>query len=278
MNQTLNALGQERVFPELDRSFRAKVQIEMKVGGLTVKTINQVSELVQALALRYEVFQAEVVGSGTGAGLDFDQFDANADHIAIFNEASGSMIATCRLNSSLFARKFYSEQEFDCQALIAMPEAKLEIGRVCVRREFRKSAVILILWRAIAEYMSKTGSEVLFGCGSVQTQDPREASILYRYLEREGKVRTDKGVRPTDEYRFREFETLLSRDQGSVLTSEETLMAQALLPSLCKSYFDIGCYAAGLPAIDRDFKCIDFLTVLETKVMDPRLRRRMFGG
>jgi putative hemolysin len=55
-------------------------------------------------------------------------------------------------------------------------------------------------------------------------------------------------------------------------------MAEALLPPLCKSYFDIGCYAAGTPAIDYDFKCIDFLTILEKRTLEPTLRKKMFGS
>jgi putative hemolysin len=263
---------------EADRPFNAKVQLEMKVGRFLIKTVNRSEELIEAFALRYQVFQNEMVGVGTGFGLDSDRFDAGADHLAIIDETTGSMIATCRLNSSLFTQNFYSEQEFNCFELISRPETKLEIGRVCVHRDFRRSAIILMLWRAIAEYMSKTGTELLFGCGSVQTQDPREAFILYRYLEREGKLRTDVGVSPSEEYRFTEFEHILSGNRAHALTLTEEVMADGLLPPLCKSYFDIGCYAAGAPAIDREFKCIDFLTVLESKTLDPRVRKRMFGS
>lgn len=260
------------------RSFQRKVQLEMKVGRFVIKTLARSEELFQAFALRYEVFQVEMIGSGTGHGIDSDRFDTDADHLAIIDEESGVMIATCRLTSSLFAAEFYSEQEFNCRELIERPETKLEIGRVCVHRDFRKSAIILMLWRAIAEYMTKIGAEVLFGCGSVQTLDPRETFLLYRYLEKEGKLRTDLRISPVGDYRFQEFEALLASEPAHALTATEELMAKSLLPSLCKSYFDIGCYAAGSPAIDRDFKCIDFLTVLESKTLDPRVRRRMFGN
>jgi putative hemolysin len=278
-----DSMNQELLSVELNRSFRPKVKVEMRVGRFLVKTITTSEELLQAFALRYQVFQVEVIGSGTGYGLDSDGFDAGADHLAIFDEASGSggsamMIATCRLNSSLFTKRFYSEQEFDCQSLLARPETKLEVGRVCVKQEFRRGAIILILWRAIADYLTKTGTELLFGCGSVQTEDPEETLLLYRYLVREGLLRENVDTSPIGKYRFSEFEKLLLSDADGPFTIAEKAAAEAMLPPLCKSYFDIGCYASGSPAIDREFKCIDFLTVLEMKTLDPKVRRKMFGS
>lgn len=256
--------------------FSVKIPISLKVGRYLIKTISSKEELRQAFSLRYQVFQVEKVGADQLFGEDQDEFDAASDHLAIFDLNSEQMIATCRLNCSLFSRHFYSEQEFHCRELIQIPEIKLEIGRVCVHREHRKSIVIMLLWRAIAEYMKKTDTKYLFGCGSVMTEDPEQAYVLCRYLREEGKLRATFDIHPTEKYRSLEFERLYFNERDS-LTPQERVTAQELLPSLCKSYFDIGCFTPGPPAFDKEFKCIDFLTILNVDELSPQFRQKMFG-
>lgn len=257
--------------------FVAKVNIQINIGRFTIRTISSIDELKVAFALRYQVFQVEMIGSQILSGEDNDEFDEHSDHLAIYDSKSDLMIATCRLNCSLFSNKFYSEQEFNCASLINLPETKLEIGRVCVHRDYRRSIVIMLLWRAIAEYMEKTESRFLFGCGSVATLDSKDAVILYRYLVEEGKVRTKFDIVPSAKYQSASFDRLIL-DYNRSLTSRERSLAESLLPSLCRSYFDIGCFTPATPAFDRDFKCIDFLTILDINELSPQMRRKMMGG
>lgn len=257
-------------------SFEAKVNLQISAGRFTIKTITSTEELKKAFSLRYQVFQVEMVGSEVLIGEDHDEYDQVSDHLAIFDTQSNQMIATCRLNCSLFSNRFYSEQEFKCAALISLPDIKLEIGRVCVHQDFRKGIVIMLLWKAIAEYMLKTESKFLFGCGSVQTQNPKEAVILYRYLQETGKIRNSYEISPTEKYQSAEFESLLLNYER-LLNADEQALAKNLLPSLCRSYFDIGCFSPGKPAFDRDFKCIDFLTILDVNELSPLIRRKMMG-
>lgn len=257
-------------------SFTKKIDLEINVGRFVIKTIHTPDELQQAFRLRYQVFQVEIIGLPNTEGEDHDQFDFLADHLAIFDLKTKQMIATCRLNCSLFAKQFYSEQEFNCAELITEPETKLELGRVCVHRDFRKGIVIMLLWKALADYMSKTETRYLFGCGSVATLDPHESAILYRYLQQEGKVTLAFNINPTDKYRSRDFNICLAGVQR-LLTDSERERAQKILPPLCRSYFDIGCYTPCAPAFDHDFKCIDFLTILDMTLLDPKVRHKMMG-
>jgi putative hemolysin len=252
-----------------------KVTLEIETGRFLIKTITTQAELVQAYALRYQVFQVELIGSSEAQGFDHDEYDLVSDHLAVFDLKSGLMIATCRLNCSLFSDQFYTASEFHCTSLLERSETKLEIGRVCVLPDFRRGIVLILLWRAIAEYMVRTESKVLFGCGSVMTENVQEAAILYRYLLEEGKVRLDPLIRPSQNYHSLEFDRLITG--VTRLTSEERIFAKELLPALCRSYFDIGCYVVGPPAFDKAFKCIDFLTVLESEELDARVRRKMVG-
>ena len=271
-------MNQIAELPDAPEQFTPNVKIEMRVGRFLVKTATCSRELIQAFTLRFQVFQIESIGVTATSGLDRDRFDLRADHLIIIDEKMDRVIATCRLNCSLFTADFYSEQEFECRSLIETPGTKLEVGRVCVHREFRKGTIIIMLWRAIADYMIKTNAKNLFGCGSVMTEDADEAYILYRYLIEEGKVRPQHGVFPTAQYRFEELERRLKTGDRTPLTHLERTFAKSLLPSLCRSYFEIGCYVPGPPAIDHDFKCIDFLTILESDQLNPKVRRKMFGN
>ena len=44
------------------------------------------------------------------------------------------------------------------------------------------------------------------------------------------------------------------------------------IPALLGSYFKAGAKLAGEPAIDREFHCIDFLTVLKIEDMSPAFK------
>jgi putative hemolysin len=259
---------------QLPQSFKPKIKLEIKVGRFLTKTISSIEELRVAFLLRYQVFQVEMIGHQNAEGEDCDKYDELSDHVGVFDTKTNQMIATCRLNCSLFSNQFYSSQEFDCESLLNRPENKLEIGRVCVHRDFRSSIILMLLWRAIAEYMSKANVEILFGCGSVMTQDPNDALILFKYIDAKGRISSQFEVSVTEKYRSKEFESLLLTNTQKI-TEKEILRAELLLPPLCKSYFDIGCKISGPPAFDNDFKCIDFLTILESKNLNPRVRQKM---
>ena len=49
------------------------------------------------------------------------------------------------------------------------------------------------------------------------------------------------------------------------------------LPSLFRTYLRYGTLVCGPPAIDREFKTIDFLVLLDSEALDPRSRALFFG-
>lgn len=256
--------------------FKRKFNFDMQHGRYLLKTLETADELKAAFRLRYKVFQVELVGLEDVDLEDHDQYDFNADHLGIFDTKSGLLIATCRLNHSSFCKSFYSEQEFTLTPLLDNKLQKLELGRVCVHNDYRKGIIIILLWRAIAKYIEISKTDILFGCGSVSTEDPAQAYLLYRYLLENKKIRPHLGVEPTEEYKSQEFEHLHSRLDFSI-THDEAKEAEALLPPLCRSYFDIGCFVPTKPAFDKEFKCIDFLTVLNISELDQQLKKKLFG-
>ena len=210
--------------------FKRKFEFEMQQGRYILKTLETAEELKAAFRLRYKVFQVEMIGLEDNDLEDHDDYDFNADHLGIFDSKSGFLIATCRLNHSDFCNSFYSEQEFTIQPMLDNNLRKLELGRVCVHNDYRKGIIIILLWRAIAKYIEISKSDLLFGCGSVSTEDPAKAYLLYRYLLENNKIRPQLGVEPTDKYKSQDFERLHAKSDFSV-SREDAKEAESLLYS-----------------------------------------------
>ena len=58
------------------------------------------------------------------------------------------------------------------------------------------------------------------------------------------------------------------------LTPAQQVEAEGKTPSLLKSYIKAGAKVSSYPAYDRDFNCIDFVTILERKNLDSKLVRK----
>jgi putative hemolysin len=47
-----------------------------------------------------------------------------------------------------------------------------------------------------------------------------------------------------------------------------------MIPSLLHSYLRIGAKVCGIPALDKSFRCIDFLTLLDVRELERTYTRR----
>jgi putative hemolysin len=55
-------------------------------------------------------------------------------------------------------------------------------------------------------------------------------------------------------------------------------LAEERVPKLLRAYLTIGAKICSEPAIDRDFKTIDFLTLLDLQTLHPRVAARFLEG
>lgn len=257
--------------------FRAKIQLQLEVGPFEIKTVTDVEELKEALSLRFEVFHREMQGKTALGGVDVDEFDFACDHLVIKEKRSGRIIGTYRLNCSLFADDFYSAREFMMGAILQQPGVKLELGRACIHRDFRRGVLISLLWRGIAEYMAASDAKLLFGCATVKTDDPRDAALLTRYFEEEGRIVPALRTRPTLAYTMPMLNHFLEEVRGP-LTETQRVQAEELLPPLCRAYLKAGAYLGGEPAWDTEFQCIDFLTILHREDLNRTLWKKFKLG
>ena len=252
--------------------FRPKIKLEVEFGPYILKIADSYEELIESFKLRHEVFHVEFQDSSPG-GLDFDKFDRWFDHLIIIHKDSQKIIGTYRLNCTDSLRNSYTALEFDLTSIFDMQGPFLELGRACIQKDHRKGAVISLLWRGIAEYMNLTQAQILFGCSSIKVNNARNAALIYRYLINSGGVTEDALAKPTEDFRMKDFSEWIVYFKNQ-LTEPQKVEAEAMIPSLLKSYLKLGAKVAGEPAFDRDFDCIDLLTVLKKQDLSQALAKK----
>ncbi|HMA65156.1 MAG: GNAT family N-acetyltransferase [Fibrobacterota bacterium] len=251
------------------KKFNPNVKLFIERDRFIIKTVENHEELANALRLRYEVFYRELLEKRRVYGFDFDRFDFKCDHLVIIDKKSNTFIGTYRLISSLFAKEFYSETEFDISNILALPGVKLELGRACVHKDYRTGSSIALLWRGIMEYMKLTNTQYLFGCSSVKTTEMYEIALMHQVLARDFVAPANLVVYPKSKFKIRNFNELKAQ-----VRDEDLLSVVEKIPPLIKSYLNMGAQICGEPALDKKFKCADFLTLFNTDTSVEKVHKK----
>jgi putative hemolysin len=226
------------------------------------------SEVRAAQALRFSVFNLELnegLAESLATGLDADPFDEVCDHLLVEHVPTGEVVGTYRLQTGLTAaemRGYYSEQEFDFHPFEPIRAELIELGRACVHQQHRNLVVLGLLWKGIANYARERGGRYLCGCSSITSQDPAVGASAYADLYRIHLVEPQWRTRPLPA-----FDCPLDQ------LAEEP----PKIPKLLRAYLSIGAKICGPPALDRQFKTIDFLTLLDLHAMPAFVRARFLS-
>ncbi len=232
--------------------------------GYRVRLASSPEDVRRAQRLRFEIFNLELhegLESSFATGLDIDPFDEACDHLLVEHGPTGELVGTYRLQTGTQAAAklgYYSEQEFDFRPFEPIRAELVELGRACVHRDHRSMAVIARLWRAIAEYARERGGRYLIGCSSLTSQDPAEAAAVFRRLA------VNHLVAPA-------WRTLPLPAFACPMTEPGDPATPA--PRLLSAYLGVGAKICGEPALDRQFKTIDFLTFLDLRDLAPGAHR-----
>ncbi len=222
--------------------------------------------------LRFEVFNLELregLDSAFDTGRDHDDLDPWFHHLMILSRDSGKAVGTYRMQTAEMAGAgggFYSAGEFDLSGLPpAFLGGAVEVGRACVAKEHRNGRVLNLLWRGLAQYMSRNDKRYLFGCCSLTSQEPALGMATLHYLEQRDLLHPEFSAPPLPALSCRSI-----ADPGAVAGQ------QVHIPPLFQSYLGLGAKVCGGPAIDRVFKTIDFLVVLDIAALDQHSYRFFF--
>lgn len=238
--------------------------LDLRQGSYQVRLACGEGDLMAALRLRFEVFNLELnegLEDAFRTGHDIDEFDAVYDHIIVEHTPARRIVGTYRVQTGMAAALnsgYYSEREFDFTPYEQLRPEVIELGRACIHREHRSTDVLYLLWRGIARYAIHHRARYLIGCSSLTSQDAAQGTAVYDLLH---EYVADPEFCTTPQP---QFAMPLVRANG----------ADYKVPKLLRTYLAIGAKICGPPAIDREFKTIDFLTLLDLGELHPRIQAR----
>jgi putative hemolysin len=236
-----------------------------------VRFVQNAEELDAVLKLRFNIFNLELdegLESSFLTQRDQDEFDRTCHHLIVVDRKSGAVIGTYRMQTdemAAAAHGFYSADEFD---LTRLPDAviknSVEVGRACIAAAHRNGRVLFLLWRGLAVYMMLARKRYLFGCCSLTSQNPVAGKQVMDDLQANGHVHPELRVLPQAHCRC----------YPDDFAAPENLPVQ--IPPLFRIYLEYGAKVCGPPAIDRYFKTIDYLVMLDIAALDQRTFRMFF--
>lgn len=253
--------------------------IKVVSGDIEVRLALTNDEILAGQKLRYKVFFDEMGAKPSkivaSEKRDFDHFDEICDHLlAIDNSKTGDdrVIATYRLlreEKISGMEEFYSTCEFDLSNLyndhfrkLMGDRQLLELGRSCVKEEYRTNAVMHLMWKFIARYIDKHKIAYLFGCASLPgvEQKPLEAqlSYLYHYHKTPDEYNIPAKVGQAQEMNYFAKDDFEKRE------------ARRELAPLVKGYLNLGCYIGDGAVIDEQFGTTDVFILLPIDRIEKR--------
>lgn len=243
---------------------RGRTRELARAGRLVVRLARGPAEVEAAQRLRWEVFAGEMGArlDSPRAGLDADRFDPFCEHLIVEDETTADVVGTYRLlrpEQALLAGAMYIESEFSIERLERIRPSVVELGRSCVRRDYRTGGAILLLWSGIAELLAGTGCRYLIGCASVPDSDGgRYAASLWRHLWADHAAPESLRVVPRRPLAV----DALAHD------------CDLVVPPLLKGYLRAGAMLLGAPHVDPEFGCVDVPVLMELDRLSARYSRR----
>jgi putative hemolysin len=266
--------------------------LHAEVGRYRLRLAETAEDRKAACRLRFRVFNIELgkgLESSYQTGLDADRFDPFCEHLLVEDKMEENpgrrIVGTYRMQSGETAARhlgYYSEQEFNFTAYEPLRAGILELGRASIDREHRTPEVLTLLWRGIAQYAHDMGLRYLIGCSSINSENPIEGWQMYSQLEHY-RVSPEFETMPTDafacpiEYEGERTQTSPSQSHPTLPEPSADAPARFRVPKLLRTYLTIGARIAAPPAWDREFGTIDFLTLLDLKLLSAPARNRFLA-
>lgn len=223
------------------------------------------ADLKAAQRLRFLVFNVELnegLERSWAALADADEFDAVCDHLMLEDARTGELVGTYRLQDGRRAAAhlgYYSEREFDFSPYEPLRDGMLELGRACIAPEHRQYAALSTLWKGIAQYAGHRRLRYLIGCSSLTSQDEAGGAAAWRAL-------AGHAAPP---------HLLTTPREAFACASGSGPTPAPKVPKLLAAYLALGAVLCGPPAIDREFRTIDFLTLLDLQPESRLARQRL---
>lgn len=226
------------------------------------------ARIKEAQALRFRVFAQEMGAKlkTESEGLDYDDVDDYCDHLIVYDNVNNKIVGYTRLlnqDQALRLGRFYSQDEFELDQVLALPGRFLEIGRTCVDPAYRGSSVLTTLWSALVQYALQGRFNYLLGCASI-TPGPSGYAVdaVYRNIDA-------KNIAPAT------FQVKPSIPVPAALRCQRD---ESGIPPLLKAYLRFGALVCGEPYWDKDFNCMDLFVLLPLDQLQERYSKHYMRG
>lgn len=239
---------------------------------IVVSWARHLSEVRAAQRLRYQIF-AEEMGARLSTpvpGHDVDLFDNFCEHLLVRDEVTQQVIGTYRVLTPVQAKRVgstYSDTEFDLTRLRSLRDRMVELGRSCVHPDYRHGGVIMALWGALAEFMTRNQLDTMIGCASIPmlhngVVSGDVAASIWHQVQATHLAPIEYHVRPR---------LPLPIDQLDATLNVEP-------PALIKGYLRLGAKVLGAPAWDPDFNSADLPMLMRIGDLPTRYRKHFLGA
>jgi len=239
---------------------------QFRENRFTTAIAREPNEIEQCLRLRYEVFSREWGDEyNLAEKLDKDRFDDYCKHLMVIDNSSGKIVATSRLlvdTDIIHTGCFYAETEFEISRIINMPGKFMEIGRTCVHADYRKGAVLALLWQGIARIVSLSKISYLIACVSIPLSDGEQ------YINSLMHVLLNKYYAP-DERRVRPLTPL---NITVTPVSEDVMMSIPL-----KAYLRQGALVCGEASMDKALGVANIFVLMDCEKIISRYRHHFIN-
>lgn len=212
-------------------------------GRFGARFASSAEDVAACQALRHQCFLHS-------AGIDSDRFDAHCRHLMIA-DAQG-LIATARIYMMReidHLRMSYASQYYDFKHLLRVHRCVMEVGRFCVAPQRNDPDIMRLAWSSFAEIVDQENVSLIIGCTSFAGVDASAYSRGFSLLAQRHTTRPDVTC-------MHDVETMklsLGNPKGGA----------AELPSLLRSYLQMGAWVSGRAVIDRQMQTLHVLTGLE---------------
>jgi putative hemolysin len=223
------------------------------------------ADIRDSQALRYSVFGEELGAHlhSRDQRLDSDHYDAFCHHLLVRESDTGDVVASTRIlpcDRAAAAGGYYSESEFVLGPLRELNGRVMEVGRTCVRADYRTGGAVNLLWAGLARYMAVHHFDYMMGCASIPcTPGSAAIDVLLQNLYAAHMSPQDLRVQPKLPM------PALQPAHASLLSTD--------LPPLLKGYLRLGAWICGEACWDPDFQVADVLILVDVHNVPVRYRR-----
>jgi putative hemolysin len=242
------------------------------IGSYRLRFATSAEDVVRCQKLRFDVFNVELHEGLTEShltGLDQDPYDAQCDHLIVEDTETGRLVGTYRMQTFLHASTglgYYTQNEFELAVVpSSLLDDSIELGRACIEAPHRNRRVLFLLWRGLAAYSNWNNKRWMLGCSSLSTTSVEEAFMAYDWMEREGLLRSDLlvPVRPKFHCELRPYRHFSGEYE---------------LPPLFDAYLRHGARVCSPPALDLEFRTVDFMMLIDIQDIRPRFFAALSAG